>query len=211
MTKKKTWADISIGQFQRIYELQGRNLEEDVLAFETLAVVENTTVEAIMDMPITATKEMMADIQFLYTKPRTGLIKGSYNLGGRKYRVFTNMNEFTTAQYIDFNTLNKDYDKHLAQFLSIFIIPDGKKYNNGYDIELVQADIAKYLSVEDGLTIVNFFMVLCEVSMKLMLRSFRRQLRKNRKAIPQEMKGKIAEMEAAVKMMEVLTSTAYSI
>lgn len=211
MTKNKTWADISIGQFQRIYELQSRNLEEDVLAFETLAVVENTTVEVIMDMPVAIVREKMADLQFLYSKPRTGLIKGSYNLGGKKYRVFTNMNDFTTAQYIDFNTLNKDYDKHLAQFLSIFIIPDGKKYNNGYDIEVVQADIAKYLSVEDGLTIVNFFMVLCEVSMRLMLRSFRRQVRKNRKEMPQEVREKIAEMEAALRMVEVLTSTTYSI
>lgn len=208
---KKSWADISIGQFQKIYDLQSRNLEEDALAFEVLAVVENTTVEAIMNMPITEAREKMENIQFLYTKPRTGLIKGSYMLGGKKYRVFTNMNDFTTGQYIDFTTLYKNYHNHLAQFLSIFLIPDGKKYGNGYDIEAAQADIAKFLSVEDGLTIVGFFTAWCEVLMRLMLRYFHRQVRKNRKHLDPETLRKMEEAEKQLKIMMALTSTAFSV
>ena len=67
------------------------------------------------------------------------------------------MEDMTTAQFIDFNSLINDLDERLPEILSIFLVPKGHKYNDGYDKNTVVKDIAERLMVTEALGMASFF------------------------------------------------------
>ena len=102
-------------------------------------------------------------------------MKGSYELDGTKYRVYTK--EMTTAQYIDFKQMVDTYAENLPRFLTIFIIPDGHKYGDGYDLEKAAQDIGK-MPITDARAVADFFLTACELSTEIFLRFSRRKMRR---------------------------------
>lgn len=76
-----------------------------------------------------------------------------------------------------------------AEFLSILLVPEGKKYNEGYDLSQAVEDIRNYLSVEDALGLTAFFLGLWRISMKQSMALLRRLIRKGKK------EGKMTEKQ----------------
>lgn len=154
--KEINWSDITISQLLKINKID-KNIDEDEKRLHVLSIVYNKPLEEIYSQPLSVTVEMLKTIIGLENPPKKKLIKGKYEINGHKYKLFTNVSNFTTAQYIDFQILSKDYRNHLPQFLSVFFIPeDAKTYSEGYDIEAVQLDMND-LCCEDGLAVAAFF------------------------------------------------------
>lgn len=86
-------------------------------------------------------KSLMKNIHF--TKPTNIVLNNS------EYTVNYNIDKLTMAQYIDFQTyVYKDNTlNNLGNILSVFIIPKGHKYNEGYDINVVQDEIFNYMPI----------------------------------------------------------------
>jgi hypothetical protein len=163
---KKSWKDITIADFKVIYDLQRENPEDRLLRL--VALVNEVSYEDVLEMPISKLEAHFKDIDFLGQEPKIPLMKGSYELGGTKYKVHTG--ELTTAMYIDFKQMAETYFDNLPQFLSIFLIPAGHKYGDGYDLVKTYQDIST-MSIVDARAVASFFLTACGLSTAIFLRS----------------------------------------
>ena len=197
---KKSWSDITVSDFQRIYEINERDDEEKFL--ELIALVNGVGLDVVLEMPISRLEGHFKDIEFLQMEPKIPLMKNSYVLNGTKYRVW--WKELNTAQYIDFKQMADTYYKNLPQFLTIFLIPEGHRYGDGYDLQKAAQDLST-MSIVDARAVCGFFLTAYGISTRLFLRSSARRLRRMAKKAkdPKEkeaLEGMLREVEKASRL-----------
>lgn len=151
-----SWETLPIGIFQKLSQLNKTEAGDD-RPYEIIAILNNLTLEQVYDMKLEDVHQLMNNTSFLYNKPKVRMPKKQYTINNKVYNVFLNEKDITVSQYLDFQQLAANVDEHLAQFLSIFFIPEGKTYNNGYNIEFVQNELSNYLDVETALSLTRFF------------------------------------------------------
>lgn len=173
MKKKTCWEDITVSDFQRIYELQREDDEEKLLRL--IALVNGMDMEEIYTMPLSKLESHFQDIDFLTKEPQIPLMKPSYTLNGTKYNVYAG--EMLTAQYIDFKQIIDRYYENLPQFLTLFLIPAGHKYADGYDLQKAAQDLGT-MAITDARAVASFFLTACGTLTKIFLRSSVRRLRR---------------------------------
>lgn len=189
---KKTWKDITLAAHQRIldvYEKYKGSDDDSMLVYDLVAAVYGFDEDTMDGMTISKANEYVETIAFLGDRPKPRTAKGSYILNGRKYKTTMNISELTTAAYIDFQHMSDKSGTMPAEFLSILLVPEGKKYNEGYDLSQAVEDIRNYLSVEDALGLTAFFLGLWRISMKQSMVLLRRLIRKGKK------EGKMTEKQ----------------
>jgi len=204
---KTSWKDISVGDFQRIYDLEKKGDEEKLL--ELIALVNGVDMDEVLNMPISKLEAHYDDIDFLGKEPKSVLIKPFYTINDTRYNVHGA--DMTTAQYIDFKQMVPTYSENLAQFLTVFLIPAGHKYNDGYDLEKARQDISS-MSIVDARAVAAFFLTRFVLLMKLFLRSSERRARRmERKAKTEEEKEILRklreEMERTRRLLPLIGST----
>ena len=154
------YRNLPVGKWLEILEL---SKDENVDALEqqvkTIAILTGLTEDEVLDLPIMEYKSLAAKTKFL-EKDYDGklLIAKSYGLNGMELIPVKDFNKITTAQYVDYQTFSKEGDMYLVQTLSTLLVPKGKKYNDGYDMDAVQQAIRENLSVADVLTLYAFFL-----------------------------------------------------
>jgi len=154
------YKDIMVGTYvdlmATIKEHEGEELE---LHVKLISIVYGLDENQVLDLPLSKFEEYERELAFLYRKPKiTGKIPNKIVLNGRKYEVVKNAKKLTASQYIDYQSYLKleDPDSHIAQVLSVFLVPEGEKYGN-YDIEQVVDEISNYLSIQTALDVCFFF------------------------------------------------------
>lgn len=131
--KYKSWGTLPIGKYEQIKDIiRSESENSDV---EILAVLCDCDVETLLNAPVGEVRRLLREGAFLSkglnVKDR---LRNKYiTIDGVKYVVHTDFKDITTAQYIDFQTFYKDYEKNYCNILATFIIPDGHVYNDGYD------------------------------------------------------------------------------
>lgn len=152
------WDKLPVGLLKDIHRITSdETLDEDEKSLQAAAVLARMPYDTLLNLPLDETQMMVARTAFLYEKPKIKKIQKNYNLNGRTYRTLLSMDEMTTAQFIDFNGLMNDLDERLPEVLSIFLIPKGHKYNDGYDKNEVIKDISEKLMVTEALGLASFF------------------------------------------------------
>lgn len=157
---KKSWKDITITEYNKILEINERELDSPIEKDMAICALLNGIPEAEMyDKPVYEVQKMLADINFLKDKfsfnRKWNLKKMVIN--GKKCRVYQSISELTMAQYLDFETYWKDRDTHQGNVLACFIVPEGYQYNEGYSaIEFAQ-ELEDTLSICDWNSIAFFF------------------------------------------------------
>lgn len=198
-----TWNDVKVGQFMKMAALKDKLFEEpDEFTYETIAILNNITLDDVLNMPINDVRKKAEDMVFLNKKPEVSKVKDYYMLNGKKYCVFKDINDITTAQYIDFQTYAKNIEKHLDCFLSIFLIPEGKKYNDGYRIIDAQKDIREHLTIVDAMSIAAFFFSKYQKLTKRTILLLKVYLTVMKWKAPKALKPKIEEAKKQLKEME---------
>lgn len=178
------WKDITIARHKAILNLyESRTEEEDpqLFAYDLVCAVYGKDEEWINNLKVSEANDYVNTLAFVTEKPKHLPAKKSYILNGKKYCVGLNMQNLTTAQYIDFQQLYDKSNEMPAEFLSVIMVPEGHKYNDGYDINEVISDIENNLSVEEGLGLSDFFISLLRMSMRRSIRSLRKLERKAEK------------------------------
>lgn len=202
--RRKSWKDITISDFKAIYDLQ-KLPDEDERLLRLLAIVEGVSYDDILEMPLSRLEERMPDMDFLAKEPRIPLMKPSYELCGTKYRVHAG--ELTTAQYIDFKQMADSFQENLPQFLTIFLIPEGHRYGDGYDLAKAVRDIST-MSIIDARAVASFFLTACALSTRIFLRYSQRRLRRmERRARTQEEKEAAENLRKEVRRLRSLLPT----
>ena len=158
----KSWSELPVAKLQEIRSVNINIEDEDTKILTVAGILADKTYREMLELPLNETTELIKNTSFLYTEPKRKKISSVYRLNGTEYRIMKNMNDITTAQFIDYQALAKDSGERMAEFLSIFFIPVGCKYNDGnYDREKVVDDINYYLSAEEALGISSFFTKRC--------------------------------------------------
>ena len=129
------WNDITYRQLLDIRE--AANIEDE--NERVYAIMEAVFGEDVLDLPLKDFNEKCKELQFLQKEIPNDLHVKDIKVNGREYYFDGLLGKITTAQYIDFQNYQKNNDEQKS--FSVFIIPKGHKYNDGYDMEQVFNDI----------------------------------------------------------------------
>ena len=155
--KEYSWKRLTVEQLGKIKDISKENISEEEKDLKVGAVVNNMDYEDFINLPLEETRRLMGNADFLYEKPEADKARKNYIINGKKYNLLKNATEMTTAQYIDFEAVSKmGFDSCMPEMLSIFLVPDGHQYNDGYDKDEVLEDIKK-MSVTEALGVADFF------------------------------------------------------
>ena len=139
---------ITIEKHKQIQKLLKDNNVEDMQAVqaELLAIYADTDADVIMSYPLTKYHKLVEKFyndyftDFSHAEPA---IKDKYTAGDMVLVPMLDFTQITVAQMMDFSVLSTDPIENIEKLLAIFLIPKGKKYNDGYDLLEVQKAILK--------------------------------------------------------------------
>lgn len=191
------WEDVTLGIWQRMNEISQREDEiQRIVGF--VALFNNMTEDDVLAMPLDEFKERMKELAWMNVPPEIEQPKEEYTINGKQYVLTMNFHKLTTAQYIDFQSYTKSED--YSQMLSVFLIPKGKKYGEGYDVFETQQDL-KQMPVGEVLGLMGFFIVLYRSWSRALLMYSSRILRKAAKREKsQELMETVTKMEELADM-----------
>ena len=148
--KKLNWYDVTLAQFK---ELQTILEIEDELE-KVVAMAELVLGDEVTNLPLQEFNEQIKRLEFLKSEIPTSVPPKHIEVKGKKYDVTSLLGNISTAQYIDFMKYAEDNDT--AKMLSVFVVPEGHKYNDGYDIFEVIKDMEE-LPIPVANSITSFF------------------------------------------------------
>lgn len=129
------WNDITYRQLLDIKE--AANIEDE--NERVFGIMEAIFGEDVLDLPLKDFNEKCKELEFLQKDIPNDLHVKTIKVNGREYYFDGLLGKITTAQYIDFQNYQKNEDEQKT--FSVFIIPKGHKYNDGYDMDQVFNDI----------------------------------------------------------------------
>lgn len=202
--KYKNWKEISINTFKKLQDVISdvpvtddatlNNLNSNIAMLSVLCDVDEDTIASLSTSEFV---RLVNDSNFLSDMPKVK-ITDTYVINGKVYKVFLSLKNMSVAQYIDFQTFYKDYDKYTRELLACFLIPEGKRYGEDYDIAEVITDIGEHLSIVDANSILFFFVILYQSLTKVILncsiKDMKKMMRKEKNK-EQRMKMEQAIME----------------
>lgn len=185
--KYDSWEKITVNVFEKLNnaindaEVTGNN-EIDLLnkQIAILSVLCDVDEDTIADLHTSEFSRLVNETNFLNETPKKNVID-KITLNGKKYEIFLSIGDMTMSQYIDFQTLFPKRDKEFKRILSIFVIPKGCNYNEGYNIEQVINDIGEYMPITDANNIMFFFALAYQSLTKVMLTSLVKEMKKLKK------------------------------
>lgn len=170
----KDWKDVTLGIWQRMNEISQREDEiQRIIGF--VALFNDMKEDDVLAMPLDEFKERMKELAWMNVPPEIEQPKQEYTINGKQYVLTMDFHKLTTAQYIDFQSYTKSED--YSQMLSVFLIPKGKKYGEGYDVFDTQQDL-KQMPVGEVLGLMGFFIILYRSWSRALLKYSSRILRK---------------------------------
>lgn len=152
--KYRKWSDISINKFNELEKVIKEDLDDLDREVALMAILCDATEEEILNLPMGEIVGIRNDMSFINEfkwndKREVKKIK----VDGLDLRM-VDIKEMTLAQYVDFQTFYER--KMLAEIISVFYVPKGKKYNEGYDMEDVINKIKENLDIISANEIVFF-------------------------------------------------------
>lgn len=161
---KKNWYDINLDQFNRLTALGQNPSLRDV-------------VDIVYDVDINTIK--ISDISkysvdFISKPVPRSTIKKAYKLNGTEYTPTFDITKLTTAQFFDFRNYAQKDD--FVGILTVCLVPKGKEYNEGYNIEDVRKDVLSF-PITDAQTVGFFFKNQLVVLLRAILSSSTHQLK----------------------------------
>lgn len=133
--KSLNWYNVNLTQFKKLQEVLSIEDETEKI----IAIAELILGDDVTDLPLKEFNEEIKKLEFLKTEIPESVPPKKLEINGRKYDVISLLGNITTAQYIDFVNHSKTQD--MSKVLSVFIVPQGHSYNDGYDMLEVMNDI----------------------------------------------------------------------
>ena len=184
--KKMTWYDVTYRQFQMLQELSVMEDENEIM----LSIAELLLGEQVTDLPLSEFAKTVKQLDFLKDSlPEDVNPPKKVEVNGRKYYMDCLLGNVSTAQYIDY--INHAKTNDVCKMMSVFLIPEGHKYNDGYDMEEVFNDIQD-LPIPVINSTAFFFGRQFNAYMKIFRRYSVKQIKKTN--LPKEMKEKLIKI-----------------
>lgn len=197
-----SYSALPLGGYLRILDLiENAGDDPEGLQPRVLAVLSGLTEEEVLDMPIADYMRGVRASSFLKDEPESGSrIRGAYECGGFRLAPVRDFRDVTAAQYIDFQGFAGGGRGRFVEILSCLLVPEGRRYGEGYDPLEVQAAIRGLMNVPDGLSLHAFFL-------RSWAKSMRRTLSSSMRAAWKAMPWK-ERMRAAARTGRILAASA---
>ena len=201
----KTWKDITLRQFNKIQDLL-----QEIDEYTTLNIIDVLYDVDSADMPAMEVMNKYAhSLDFLMTTiPTNEKLKETYTINQREYNSNINLTQMTTAQFVDYQNYSKENPVDISKCLSVFIIPAGHTYNDGYDLKQVQEDI-KDLDMVTINTLAFFFKKLYILLLETTLLCLTQDMKKMN--IPTEKKEEILNQLKQIDLASLASSPTSSL
>ena len=200
------YKDLTIAKFQELQNIDS-SMEEIDIQVAIISILTDLTEDEVLNLPLPQYKKYAAQTAFLKTPPQTNKrIPNKVKLNGNEYVLIKDVSDMSAGQYIDYNQYlsSGEIDKMLPYILSSFLIPNGKIYGD-YKVDDVANDIKKNLSVEEALSIADFFAKKSQTLTKATLFYLELKMKKAMKKTKDEtVKKKIQETIAAMRSLRNL-------
>lgn len=165
------WKDITLNQFNELQEVL--KIEDETERM--IGISEVVFGDSITELPLSEYTKKLKELDFLKTElPNTHIVK-SVTVNGRSYKVDGLLGNITAAQYLDYTNHLKSND--MAKLLSVFLIPAGHKYNDGYDMIQVINDMGS-LPIDIVNSTAFFFIKQYNRFIKIFLSSLAKKIKK---------------------------------
>lgn len=209
--KIKSWNECPIGIYRRLAEVcTDPALGEYERAVAKTAILCGCDEQEIWDLPMDAASELFKKTAWTSEFDFDKDVKfKKLKVGKYVCRVDTDMQRFTVGQYFDFtsywNTENKG--ENLENLLTVFLVPEGKKYGQDYDVADLKEEITWNLPMTVAQSVCFFFLKELVSSIKVSLIFLDYQIdRMERKASPEakaELKDKRAQLTALLSSLRL--------
>lgn len=162
-TIKKSWKDVTIDEY---FDLCERLSDDTLTDYEKIiikiAFITGKSEDEIWNLSWYDFRNLQVESLWMEEFQLKENVKfKSIEINGEKYSIDTNLQNFTVAQYIDFQTFfpkRKKNERVIGNILACFIIPKGKKYAEGYDIQELVENINSNLDIMTANEIMFFFL-----------------------------------------------------
>lgn len=159
--KYKSWEEITIPIYQEIIDIaKGVAVDEDMFSereVDILAVLCDSDRDSLGNIRIEDYAKLAHEARFLHKMPAY-VPPSTITLRGVEYKVMTNIDKFTLAQYTEYNALRADVNTNIASILACLFIPTSAKgYADGYDVSEVVSAINAELPYYKAYSILYFF------------------------------------------------------
>lgn len=197
---KKSWKDVTIDEY---FDLCERLSDDALTDYEKIiikiAFITGKREEEIWNLNWDEFRNLQVEALWMEEfKLKENVNFKTIEINGEKYSIDTNLQNFTVAQYIDFQTFfpkRKTNERIIGNILACFIIPKGKKYADGYNIQELVENINSNLDIMTANEIMFFFLKQYLISIRATANYFNWILKRmKRKAKDQKMIEKL-EME----------------
>lgn len=155
-----SYKDLTISKYLEILDILSDKTDSLEIQCELLSVLSDMDYDDIMRLPLPDYQKLVTGTAFLLEKPKvTGRIPAKIRIGGKAYTITKDVSKINVAQYVDYQTYSKqeDREKSIPQLLSCFIIPEGMKYGEGYDVMETIKELRDNMSIEDAVNVCFFF------------------------------------------------------
>lgn len=158
--KIHSWKECPIDTYYEIVDvIEDESLSPAEKDIKIISILSFEDENKIWDMDITVVRDLIAQSAWINSFDMD--TKAKYKklvLAEQQYTIDTNLEHFTTAQYIDFQTFwaKKDMKNYMHNILACFIIPKGKKYGKDYDVSETANIIRKNLDIQSAQEILFF-------------------------------------------------------
>ena len=173
------WNNITYRQFQELKEALKIEEIEDKIEACVIAVYGKD----IINKPLNEYREACNKLDFMKDEIPTNYKVKNVTVNGREYYFDGMLNGIVSAaQYIDFQNYLRAKDE--VKEFSVFFIPVGHKYNDGYDMEQVFEDVQD-MPITIVMSASFFFVRQLEISIRLIQSSLQsmKMSKKMKKAI----------------------------
>lgn len=193
-----SFSALNLSKFREIQQIVKDGGDWQDMNLRIVSVLSGISVEELCNMPIGEVSELVEKARFLDDPIPEERVHDKYKIGDFVLVPTFDVQKYTTAQYVDFQQLMKAPDDNQIEILSCLLIPKGKKYNVGYDLDEVKRAIAEHISVSTSTSLFAFFLARLQSSTIATLRSSEGIVKSLQPQTEEErMKKKQAEREIA--------------
>lgn len=172
---------LDLGRYMKIDAILHKPAEDIDKQVQIIAILADMPEDKVLLLPLADYASMAKETAFLGRICEPAKVDGEpIDVGGLRLVPTKDFLKINTAQYVDFQTFAKGFPGTLPELLSCFLVPEGKAYNEGYDIADVQKAV-RSLNVPTAIGLVTFFLLRFSQSIADSLTSLEKEASRDRK------------------------------
>lgn len=153
-----TYEALPMGKYQEIDRITRAGGDELEMQVGILSILTGKPEAELLRLPLPEYTDIAGKSVFLRNSLESiKEVKKEYQVGTWKLRPCQDYRKLTAGQYIDFQAFTKD-SLDFCGLLSVLMVPEGRKYGEGYDPAEVRTAIADNLMMPDGMALIAFFL-----------------------------------------------------